>query len=286
MVILQAIFGARRHIGIAVTCLVGAAILAPTFIGIYRHDDPIWHTSNYYRNRFAVSRNLHQALLENRDELNKFKRVVVLGVGPGQLEQSPWQRNGETAFYLKNDLHLSPQWIVLVQSDGPSYRMDQEVQPEYSPSLPVIVRNIRDLNKYRDLASLIVQTDGHAQFVLPGKLKNPPQTLVNTTSKTYAVWVANPAMRADATPNTVVECSANHKRSSVQITWNVKSINEDDEIEIWVERASARKLWFAGKSIGTALTGPWVDGGVQFDIEGASSHARLATITIGGMQCP
>jgi hypothetical protein len=280
LVILQVISGKRRHLAVAASCLVGAAILVPTLIGVYGHHDALWFRAGYYRGIFSVSRNVHDTLAANREAINRHPRVAVLGVGPGQIEHSPWQGNGETAFYLSGDLKLSPQWIVFVKSDGPGYRVDNFVRPELAPQSRVIVKDIKELDHYRNLPALVFQKDGSGSLVALDKV----DIATLTPSEQYRSWTLSPADRIAASPREVSACP-NHAASSVQVTWDVSASQREGAIQIWVRNASTRKLWLAAGPAGTAASGPWVEPGFQFQIEDPATHKRLAAVTIGAT-CP
>lgn len=284
LIIIQAIFGARRHLSIAVSALAGAIILVPTLIGVYRHDDVLWFRAAYYRGTFSVSRNLHDTLVANRDVINHYKQVAVVGIGPGQLDQSPWQGNGETEFYLSGDLKLKPQWVLFVWADGPAHRVDKFVKPDFAPRSRVIVKDIRELGHYKNLPALVFETDGSGRLVDLNKIDAVSLSTVPPALEKYREWTIGPNVHIAASPHDISTC-ADHEPSSVQITWDVSASEHDGTIQIWVDDGTTRKLWLAGNRAGTAASGAWVEAGIQFQVEDAATHKRLATVTIGGTPC-
>jgi len=281
LIIVQSAFGARKRLAIAASCVIGAAILVPTFIGLYRHSDVLWFRAGYYREIFSVARNLHATLVANRDAINRHKQVAVVGIGPGEVEQSPWQGNGETEFYLSGDLKLNPQWILFVRAGGPSYRVDNEIQPDFAPQSRVIVKSIGELDHYKRLPALVFQKDGKGRLVDLDKVN---ALALTASPATYQVWTAGPNVHVAAVPHDVSTCGS-RKQSRVQVTWDVSSSEGSGSIEIWVENGATRKLWLAGSRAGTAASGDWAKPGMRFQIEDAGTHRRLASVTIGGT-CP
>lgn len=284
LTILQAMFGSRGRLAIAASCVIGAAILVPTFIGVYRHNDVLWFRAGYYRGIFSVSRNLHDTLVANHDAINRYKQVAVVGVGPGEVDQSPWQGNGETEFYLSGDLDLTPQWILFVKADGPRYRVDKYIQPDFAPSSRVIVKDIGELDEYKRLPALVFQKDGRGRLVDMNKVDVLSLAAAPATLQRYQAWAISPDVHIAARPRDLSTC-ADRKQSRVQIMWDVSASGRAGSIEIWVADGSSRKLWLAGNRVGTATSGDWVKPGVQFQVEDATTHQRLASVTIGGT-CP
>jgi len=283
LVIIQAVLGTRRHLAIAASCVVGAAILVPTLVGVYRHHDVLWFRANYYRGIFSVSRNLHDTLVANRDAINRYKRVAVLGIGPGEIDQTPWQGNGEAEFYLRGDLKLRPQWLVFVKADGRDYRVDDYVQPDFAPQARVIVKRASDLARYENLPALVFQRDGRGRFVEPGKL-SAALAAAPPLFPPYRAWSIAPDVHVAASPRGISTCP-DRAPSRIQITWDASANGRKGPIQIWVETRSTRKLWLAGNPVGTATSGAWVAPDMQFQIEDAATHQRLASVTIGGQPC-
>lgn len=152
--------------------LLGLAITAPGLRGLYEHSDINWHQSNYLRTNIAISKNIQKTLLTFRSQINSHGQIAVLGIGPGGIRRTPWQGNGETEFYLRGDLGLTPQWIVFVKSDDPSYVIDKNIVPASNPETKVIVKNVNQLNDYRDIPRLIFNPDGTGGLVDPASTPN------------------------------------------------------------------------------------------------------------------
>jgi hypothetical protein len=149
----------------AVSTLIVLVILAPGLVGIYQHRDVNWYGSTYYRNRFAISENLLNTLSINRTALNSHRQIAVLGLGPGGIDQSPWQRNGETAFYLSRDLGLTPRWILFVRPGSPSYLVDDDGSAGADPEKKVIVKDIAQLKAYPSIPRLVFDARGNGILV-------------------------------------------------------------------------------------------------------------------------
>jgi hypothetical protein len=145
-----------------------ACILVPGVGGIVRHRSIDWNQSNYLRSKFAISQNIRKTLIKYRDDLNKRRMVGVIGLGPTQIDQSPWQANGETAFYLKVDLGITSQWTVFVTSSSSDYAVNADPKKNigFLDDTPdVYVENITDLNKHKGLPLLVFAPDGVGTLV-------------------------------------------------------------------------------------------------------------------------
>ena len=152
----------------ALAIIAGICILVPGINGILRHRSTDWHQSNYLRTKFAISNNIHETLIRYRKELNREKIVGVVGVGPTQIDQSPWQGNGETAFYLKDDLGVTSQWIVFVKTGGADYVINEAPVKtvEHNADTPnVYVEDIGRLRQRKDLPLLVFHPDGTGIFI-------------------------------------------------------------------------------------------------------------------------
>jgi hypothetical protein len=158
-VLLQIVFAKR---GKLVSGLVGALLFALVLVNIVQHRGMNWNISNYVRARFVQSENLRDSIISNRDAINAAKQVAVTGIGPGQIDQTPWQGNGETEFFLRDDLKLSTQWIVFVKTGSPSYVID--ASPGLDSTAKVIVKSFDDIQKYKYLPRFEVAADGHGSF--------------------------------------------------------------------------------------------------------------------------
>lgn len=162
LVLIQIIFTKREAI---VTALIGAIVLMPALINLSRHRGTAWNQSAYVRDRFAKSKNIQRTLLANRSAINAQKRVAVTGIGPGEIEQSPWQGNGETGFFLRGDLDLDPKWIVFVKSADPSYAIRNNTQTDLNSAPEVTVQNIDEIGLYENLPRLVFGPDGNGRFI-------------------------------------------------------------------------------------------------------------------------
>lgn len=161
LLLIQMIFSKREAI---VTALIGIVVLAPSLINLDRHRGTAWNQAAYFRNQFAKSANVQRTLINNRGEINKFKHIAVVGIGTGQIEQTPWQGNGETSFYISGDLELTPRWILFVKSDGPGYTISPENSEISKSDTHVIVKNIDSLDQYKGIPRLIFNPDGTGAF--------------------------------------------------------------------------------------------------------------------------
>ena len=156
----------RASTALAITA--GICILVPGINGILRQRSTNWHQSNYLRTKFAISDNIRETLIRYRKELNREKIVGVVGVGPTQIDQSPWQGNGETAFYLKDDLGVTNQWIVFVKSGGADYVINEAPVKtvEHNADTPnVYVEGIGGLRQHKNLPLLVFHPDGTGTFM-------------------------------------------------------------------------------------------------------------------------
>lgn len=164
----QAIISSTR-VGVAVASLASVVVLAPGFHGIYMHRSWNLSQANYLRSNFSKSANLQATLRKNRELLNHYPVVAVEGIGPGGVEQSPWQGNGETAFFLRKDLGLTPRWILFVKSGDASYRIKNLVSDHAVNPIEVDVRDIADLKDYPNLPVLSFDPNGNGTLEIPGK---------------------------------------------------------------------------------------------------------------------
>lgn len=275
----------RKYFATATSCMVATAILAPTLVGIYQRDDKLWFQAAYFRGNFATSHNIRNTLVRNREAINAHKQIAVVGIGPGQISQSPWQGNGETAFYLSGDLKLSPQWVLFVKSEGPGYESDKDAPDGHYVTSKIIVRNIAEIDDYKTIPRLVFEKDGNGRFIDASEVRSAPLTGTTPALQPYKQWSAFPGLQLSATPSSITSCPSDGTLPAVQVTWDVLSAASGNPINIWVSRGNSRKLWLSGNSVGTALSGPWVDGGVKFGIEDATTHEQLASATIGGISC-
>lgn len=152
---------------VLVTAVAAVAILLPGLNSLRHHRSINWNQSLYLRTKFAISDNLQKTLLDHRKELNASTRVAVIGIGPGQIDQSPWQGNGETAFYLSGDLGIKTQWVVFVNSNDDSYVADTTGATAPKPPSSVLVENISRLGEFDGLPRLVFNPDGTGDFVTP-----------------------------------------------------------------------------------------------------------------------
>jgi hypothetical protein len=144
-----------------VTGLFGVLILLLVLGNINRNPIQFW------LNRFAISENIQNTLASNRKELNAQKQVAVIGIGPGQIVNSPWEKNGELEFFLREDLKLDTQWIVFVKSEDYRYIIDDKIHSGSNSKSKVIVKDIRDIHKFDNISRLVFGPDGHGHLSRP-----------------------------------------------------------------------------------------------------------------------
>jgi len=162
LIIIQIIFTKREAI---VTALISVAVLAPALVNLSQHRGTAWNQSAYFRDRFAKSENVKRTLLANRKEINARKQVAVVGIGPGEIEQSPWQGNGEIDFFLRRDMGVDPKWIVFVKSTDASYIVTGDLETGLSLAPEIAVKNIKEIDRYKDLPRLVFGPDGNGKFI-------------------------------------------------------------------------------------------------------------------------
>jgi len=152
----------------ALATAAGVCILIPGVNGILHQRSIDWHQSNYFQSKFAISNNIRETLIRYRKDLNKAGIVGVVGVGPTQIDQSPWQGNGETAFYLKSDLGITSRWIVFVKSSDANYVINGAPvrRIERAADTPdVYVEGVTELVRHKDLPLLVFHSDGTGTFM-------------------------------------------------------------------------------------------------------------------------
>lgn len=149
-----------------VSLMMAAVALLPGLHDLYLHKSPTWYGAGYYRTRFTQASNLYETLERNRDRLNRFPVVAVTGIGPGGIDQSPWQNHGETAFYLSDDLGLTPKWLVFVKLPSGSYSLSPD-EADGAPLSTVAIRREADLGSYPSLPLLAFDQTGHGKLTLP-----------------------------------------------------------------------------------------------------------------------
>jgi hypothetical protein len=162
LILIQIIFAKREAV---VTALISVIVLTPALINLGLHRGTTWNQSAYFRDRFAKSGNVQRTLLVNRNAINAQKRVAVVGIGPGEIEQSPWQGNGETGHFLRGDLDLDPKWIVFVKSADASYVVTDNMQTDVSQAPEIAVKNISEIGLYKNLPRLVFGPDGNGEFI-------------------------------------------------------------------------------------------------------------------------
>jgi hypothetical protein len=162
LLVIQIIFAKKQAI---VATLIGVAVLAPALINLTRHKGITWNQSAYFRDRFAKSENVQKTLLKNRQLINAQKQVAVVGIGAGEIEQSPWQGNGQTAFFLQGDFCLNPKWIVFVKSSDTSYVVSDESPMDLDMAPEVMVKNIDEIDHYKHIPRLVFGPRGNGEFI-------------------------------------------------------------------------------------------------------------------------
>lgn len=285
VLLVRAVAGGRVYVSHIACIALVAWIFGPSLDQVIRNDGRFWHVTTYLRSNMAVSSNLHGSLKDLRPELNRSTEVSVVGVGPGGIVNTPWQGNGETAFYLATDLGLEPRWTLYVESDGPRYRIGGEADPTASVS----IKPIDELPEDPDAQILFVGKDGKAILVSRDAIdrlgKDAIERPVQAAKRVDpAKWVAGPGIHVGAEPMVIGTC-VRGARPKAMISWDVSSSGATGRVEIWVHDGQDRKLWLSGANKGSAVTGPWVHGGTTFDFELATNHAKVASITLGGIRC-
>ncbi|WP_162098779.1 hypothetical protein, partial [Rhodanobacter fulvus] len=101
----------------------------------------------------------------NRQLINAQKQVAVVGIGAGEIEQSPWQGNGQTAFFLRGDFGLNPKWIVFVRTSDPSYVVSDESPMDLDRAPEVMVKSIDEIDRYKHIPRLVFGSDGNGEFI-------------------------------------------------------------------------------------------------------------------------
>jgi hypothetical protein len=155
LALVQIIFAQRAMM---VTGLFCAFILL--FVLIHVDKNP----SRFFRERLAISENIQSTLEMNRVAINAQKQVAVIGIGPGQIIHTPWQKNGELGFFLRDDLKLNTQWIIFVESGDALYTIDENIQPGSNLVSMVIVKNIEDIKNFDNIPRLVFSPDGRGSF--------------------------------------------------------------------------------------------------------------------------
>lgn len=277
------LFIANRRVADSVVVFLGAASVLPAIIGFHNQNNSLWHVSKYFKNEFEVSRNVHETLAQNRKALNALDRVAVIGVGPGQIVNSPWQGNGETAFYFE-DLGLTPKWEVYVKSSRSDYAIDSPASLSAIPK-PVVVKELSKLPSTDVSHVLVFENTGHGTLIRLDGMDRV--TLMEDASgiTSFNVRLSSPELKISASPETISTCA--QEPEVVEIKWDVSSKASGHPVKIWVvDAAGTRKLWLQGPAAGAAKTGQWVTNGFKFQVEHAVSQKILASITIGGSACP
>lgn len=151
----------RVHSPVIVT--IGLAAIVPSFYAAAEHHSYNWFQAQYLRTKFQQSRNLQSSLRSLRERINQYQVVGVTGIGPGEIDQTPWQNNGETAFYLSRDLSLSPRWILFVKSTSPSF----QVKSTGNPTATVQVKPYSDIGNYSTLPIIKFDSNGVGELTAP-----------------------------------------------------------------------------------------------------------------------
>ena len=141
-----------------------ATALLSSIILVFAYKTTDRNVSNYFRTNFAISNNMQISLSMNRELINAQKKVAVIGIGPGQISNSPWQGNGETEFYLRNDLNTDTQWIVFVESGDDRYVIDNRQQPNFYVNKKVIVLDRKELEGFGTVPQFVFSPDGQGRF--------------------------------------------------------------------------------------------------------------------------
>jgi hypothetical protein len=162
LLVIQIIFAKKETV---VVTLISIAVLAPALTNLGRHKGITWYQSAYFRDRFNKSENVQKTLLNNRLLINAQKQIAVVGIGSGEIEQSPWQGNGQTAFFLRGDFGLNPKWIVFVKSSDSSYVVSNESPMGLDMAPEVMVKNIDEIDRYKHIPRLVFGPHGSGEFI-------------------------------------------------------------------------------------------------------------------------
>lgn len=279
ILLVRVIFGERNFVASIASIVIAGWIFLPSLGEVIEHRGRFANVASYMRTNMAISENLYQSMKDLQPELNQFDEINVVGIGPGGLIHTPWQGNGETAFYLRTDWGLAPSWKLYVTSAGPKYRLT----PAGDVATSVKVAPIDELPVDPSTPVLMIGRDGSASLVTRDSI-GQAATSVLTGETEPSKWLSSPTLEIDANP-LVIETCVPGGRPRTTVSWDVSPSVPAGKVDIWVDNGVKRKLWLRGASKGTATTGPWVQGGVSFHIELATTHAKLASITLGGIRC-
>lgn len=260
----------RRALVGALSLLACAAIVVPTASGYVDRTDRYYHMGRFIRGSFDVSRNMLASLEANREQLNRQQVVAVLGIGPAQLQHSPWQGNGETAFFLTGDLGLETAWVLYTREFSNAYRASAD-----NPRL--VVKNIEAFDSGTEPMVLAFDADGHGSLVARHALPDRVQRLASSTLP-LQLWTADGA-NVSVEPSAFEGCTT---KGEVAVEWDFSSIQGVGLIDVWVGEGEDRKRWVSGRPIGRSTTGRWVGAGFLFTFTDRETGTELARLRLGG----
>lgn len=271
----------RRQVGV-VWVIVCVAVVAPSIIGVTDQSGKLWHQSSYFNRNFQISRNIESSLDRYRPQLNLHERVAVLGIGPGQIEHTPWQGNGETSFILEGDYSLTPAWTVYVRENGRGYRATQAPGNE-----KVRVALLENLSEAEGMPVLRFDEDGVATFHRLGKEEiSKFSALYEGVVQPVADVTRQGKGRVWAEPSSIPLCRAS-ERKRVRINWDFSQAAASQSVDIWIRPAGqGKKLWTTTGVRGSAESGPWASPGLEFIFEEHRTASLLGRVVIGGERCP
>lgn len=263
----------KRGIATTASAVICALIISPTLSGVISRSDKLYHYSTFFTNSFRTSQNIQDSLKRNRAVLNKHSTVGVTGIGPGQLTNTPWQGNGETAFFLSGDLGLSPNWVLYAKEFSDSYRASDDGRP-------IAVRDIKQLKESSEPIFVMFDKSGNGTLASNAEMKVLAERLISGIEPPKK-WSSSPNLQLTAEPQIVSSCGA---PQPVQVSWDVAQAGANG-VQIWVGDESSKKLWVESKAKGSSMTGAWTKSGSKFWAIDPASGKTLATLTIGGPTC-
>jgi hypothetical protein len=177
--------------------LTMALVLVPSIYGILRHQSIGWYQANYLRSKFSIGDNVRATLSRYRETINRQKEVGLVGIGPEGIAQSPWQNNGETAFYLESDFGLKATWLVFVKSSDRSYVIGAPTTKSSSllTGPNVLVKDIKSIDQYKNIPLIVFDPDGNGRFIEhAGQISDVTRSMI---AKPFSVPNSDKTIRRD-----------------------------------------------------------------------------------------
>lgn len=261
--------------------VVGSTLLvAPVVSGVQEKKHRVWHVSNYFRDRISISENIHKTLATLREDLNQEARVGVIGMGPGQIDQSPWWNGGESHFYLSGDLQLKPQWILFFMD---TVAQRPNILHDDFPDSAVLEVNFAHIGNFEGMKALVFRKDGVGRLVTIGTPEGTSAIDQASGRFQHDTWSVSPGgVEIKLQPQIIADCKV---KPQVEVTWDASMVAQQASISIWIVDDGKRKLWLSGASRGKALTGPWGRAGMKFELEATGDQRPLAHASLGGIRC-